>query len=155
MKYRKQRIAWSVVCGVLCLLMLAWWVRSWWWQDHCGYAFADYKRLGCISVNGLFRVDWGEDPFADFGEAGWFVDSHEIRDWYSDDEVPTPHVRLYADWDYLIVEVPHWVVIVLLAVTGTLPWWRCSRQFSLRTLLIAATVVAVILGLVVTMLRGS
>jgi hypothetical protein len=28
MKYRKLRIAWSVACGVLCLLLVVLWVRS-------------------------------------------------------------------------------------------------------------------------------
>jgi hypothetical protein len=33
MKYRKLRIAWSVGWGVLCLLLVALWVRSYWWRD--------------------------------------------------------------------------------------------------------------------------
>ena len=32
-KFRKLRIAWSVFWGSLCLLMIAWWIRSYWWQD--------------------------------------------------------------------------------------------------------------------------
>jgi hypothetical protein len=150
---RHSRIAWSVMCGTVCVLMLVLWVRSWSWQDHCGYAFGEYQDLSCISVNGLLRVDWGEDPFADFAASGAFVNSDEMCEIYSDDEVPTAHFRLDADWDYVIVEVPHWFVIVLLAVIGTLPWWRWSRRFSLRTLLIATTVVAVGIGVAVMILK--
>src|SRR6476659_6230618 len=34
MKYRKLRIAWSVVWGILCLLMITLWVRSYWQIEH-------------------------------------------------------------------------------------------------------------------------
>src|SRR5690242_8328604 len=33
MKYRKLRIAWSVVWGSLAALLIVVWVRSYWWQD--------------------------------------------------------------------------------------------------------------------------
>ena len=31
MRFRKLRIAWSVVCGIACVLLIALWVRSYWW----------------------------------------------------------------------------------------------------------------------------
>src|SRR5688572_16841861 len=33
MNYRKLRIAWSVWCGVVCLLLIMLWVRSYSWAD--------------------------------------------------------------------------------------------------------------------------
>ncbi len=33
MKHRKLRIAWSVAWGVLAVLLIALWVRSYWWVD--------------------------------------------------------------------------------------------------------------------------
>jgi hypothetical protein len=48
------------------------------------------------------------------------------------------------------VFVPHWFPVLIsaaLAAISWLPWW--SRRFSLRTLLIATTLVAVGLGVVV------
>jgi hypothetical protein len=33
MKYRNLRIAWSVAWGVVCLLLVVLWVRSYWWAD--------------------------------------------------------------------------------------------------------------------------
>src|SRR5689334_2853665 len=33
MRYRKLRIAWSVVWGLLALAVFVLWVRSYWWQD--------------------------------------------------------------------------------------------------------------------------
>lgn len=44
---------------------------------------------------------------------------------------------------------------MLIAVGGTLPWFTSfgTAQFSLRTLLIATTVVAVVLGVIVWAVR--
>ena len=48
-----------------------------------------------------------------------------------------------------IVIVPDWFFIGVAAVLSAAPWIRWSNRFSLRTLLITTTVVAVLLGLVV------
>ena len=32
MRFRKLRIAWSVGCGILCVLLIVLWVRSYWWR---------------------------------------------------------------------------------------------------------------------------
>jgi hypothetical protein len=42
--------------------------------------------------------------------------------------------------------LPHWFVALLFAALAALPWIRPT--FSLRTLLIATTLIAVLLGLV-------
>ena len=34
MRFRKLRIAWSVVCGIACVLLIVLWVRSYWWSRH-------------------------------------------------------------------------------------------------------------------------
>ena len=44
-------------------------------------------------------------------------------------------------------DVPCWLASLVAAIVAAFPWIR--RRFSLRTLLIATTVVAVVLGLVV------
>jgi hypothetical protein len=52
---------------------------------------------------------------------------------------------------WLDITVPHWFpasVLVIFAAIPLIPW---SRRFSLRTLLLATTLVAVVLGLVVAM----
>ncbi len=43
--------------------------------------------------------------------------------------------------------IPHWFVIILAATSGIVPWLRW--HFSLRTLLIATTLIALVLGLAV------
>lgn len=52
------------------------------------------------------------------------------------------------------VGIPHWFLALLLIGLAYLPWlpWKPLR-FSVRTLLIVTTLVAVVLGLVVWMTR--
>src|SRR6476661_3879782 len=50
MRFRKLRIAWSVFCGIACVLLIVLWVRSYWVRD---YLIVDYGgkpvlRLGSI-----------------------------------------------------------------------------------------------------------
>src|SRR5262249_46214756 len=56
-----------------------------------------------------------------------------------------------------VVTVPFWFVTLLSALLDGLPWLSSlprSSRFSLRTLLIATTLVAVVLGLIVWAARG-
>jgi hypothetical protein len=50
-----------------------------------------------------------------------------------------------------IVAVPHRLLAMIIATIGLASWLR--RRFTLRTLLIATTVVAVVLGLIVWAVR--
>ena len=47
------------------------------------------------------------------------------------------------------VGVPYWFLILAAVAMAATPWLLSCRRFSLRTLLIATTLVAVVLGLVV------
>jgi hypothetical protein len=42
--------------------------------------------------------------------------------------------------------MPHWFLIVVTIILSAIPWFQ---RFSLRTLLIATTLVAVVLGIIV------
>ena len=44
--------------------------------------------------------------------------------------------------------VPHWFVVLIFAFLASTSWMKWSYRFSLRTLLIATTLVAVVLGFV-------
>ena len=44
--------------------------------------------------------------------------------------------------------VPHWFCVLTTVALAVAPWFRWSKRFSLRTLLIATTLVAVALGMV-------
>jgi hypothetical protein len=148
MKYRKLRIAWSVLCGVLCLLLIALWMRSYWradsiqavragstiwYETNRGVAFfCVQRRLPPVSV------------------PPWSYSST------SSDNGPTFKHELWLPWGPTVkgIQSPLWLPIVSLAVLAGTPWSYRLRRFSLRTLLIGMTVVAAVLGLAIA-LRGS
>ena len=55
--------------------------------------------------------------------------------------------KLRAVQNYVVIKV--YAILAILAIVAAAPWIRWSKRFSVRTLLIATTLVAVLLGLVV------
>jgi hypothetical protein len=49
----------------------------------------------------------------------------------------------------VVATAPDWFAILFCAILGGTTWIRWPKRFSLRTLLIATTLVAVVLGLIV------
>src|SRR3954470_13955494 len=73
MRFRKLRIAWSVVCGIACVLLIVLWVRSYTQLD-----IVTYRASGMVnahSISGHFAVRTQEN--ADHGfpnfPMGWSV----------------------------------------------------------------------------------
>jgi len=155
MRFRKLRIAWSVVSGVACVLLIVMWVRSHWHLD--GVAYRHPPRLGVwlVSSNGQLRceIERKPDNVAAFdGDAdAYFVFNRPIE---LDPERGNGNgflgFRLLGGSLMAIPVIPHWFAVIVfgaMAVVlgyGSLPW-----RFSLRTLLIATTLVAVLLGVAV------
>ena len=141
MRFRYLRIAWSVVCGIMCLLLFLLWVWSYTWLDDFSLRNGSRCYATVQSFNGRLFYDEG------FGIIGgrtvnyscqiagiqfqWSCCTHGSHIW-----------RLRQG-----VSVPDWSVLIVLSLLGTAPW--LPRQFSLRTLLIATTLVAVMLGIIV------
>jgi hypothetical protein len=143
MKYRKLRIASSVGWGVLCLPLIALWARS-------------YSR--CYAISGHFgkqsftlQSSLGEIYFVWFSpKAVSYLPWEVFNTGAASRQVLMPK-RLGFDARITIagfdVGVSHWLPILFCtagAIAPLLPW-----RFSLRTLLIAITVVAVLLGLAI------
>jgi hypothetical protein len=139
---RNLRIAFSIVCGILCLLLIALWVRS---------ATTSDTLHGRISVDREFDIHSSEGAIiliveaADDGEWGILSIAHPSEmEGYSDSRWRAGTTTL-PGW-YVIG--PHWFLVAAFALLG-IALWRPPRRFSLRTLLIATTLVAVVLGIVV------
>jgi hypothetical protein len=80
----------------------------------------------------------------DLGPVPFHVDVTEYPTGFS---LPVRSFTRYTSKYYFSVVIPHWFVLIVLATCATLPWVRW--RFSLRTLLIATTLVPVVLGLIV------
>ena len=156
MRFRKLRIAWSVVCGIACVLLVVLWVRSYYRHDHClgpdfGGSFSGIGSLqGKISVVRALRTPLPNER--------WRFESEIIGD--EDQWAAT-----WSEYDIGLgfgvynrplakaLVIPHWFSILFSATLAAIPWIRVKRRFSLRTLLIATTLVAVVLGLVAWSMR--
>jgi hypothetical protein len=151
-RFRKLRIAWSVGWGVVTLLLCVLWVRSYMTTDTLG---------GTTSAPRVFlvRSSWGHLHILSFD------DTTQSRDWKIESEPLTADTKrfeknmnqtltkfgfgqLIAGSDYEIT-LPYWLPFIGGVLLATIPCVRWSRQYSLRTLLIATTLVAVMLGLLV------
>jgi hypothetical protein len=157
---RGLQIAWSVWWGILCVLLVVLWVRS-------------YSWIYSIHGTGYPREFWCESLR---GELGFLVLSPNagsvrgLRFWTRPPEqVPYYKDGLYVDWPrpfstaYGIrwtffrgfgLVIPCWMPVVFIGALASVPWIPWSCRFSLRTLLIATTLIAVALGLVVWSTTG-
>jgi hypothetical protein len=147
MRFRKLRIAWSVLCGIACVLLIVLWVRSYWWYEGISVPLAGKYYLGAASHPGAV----GAAIHSNGPLGGWRFKRSDTETWLASvrqDILP----NISRVWGTFDIErygfmVPDWLAIVVVTMLATLPW--LPSRFSLRTLLIAATLVAAVLGLVV------
>jgi hypothetical protein len=158
MKFRKLRIAWSVFWGVACMLLIVLWLRSYFWHDRATIPILNATVFEVASWDGELRMSaytWNPPRAPD-------LVSTEIQRWWnrgedgnvirSSDELPNGRSSFAFRQTHLGCSAfaPHLFAAVLPFVFAAVPWcpWWSSR-FSLRTLLIAMTLSALLFGLVV------
>lgn len=148
MKYRKLRITWSVVWGALAALLCVLWVRSHRVADIISLRLYSSTVLGITLDKGGVLALFYSPPTTPTQQVPFHMRYP-----------PGPRIPNFKPWTYGNVSTGRYVQAPLsLSVVGALllaaaPWSRYQR-FSLRTLLIATTLVAVVLGLIVWAARG-
>jgi len=143
-RFRKLRIAWSVGWGALCLLLMTLWTRSYSWFD---VASSPLSTISVWSFDGdVYLHDMHGLPA---NGNGWTLMSLErpVKG------AVTQGVAWIAKNQWRI-RVPYWLLAAAFGMVAGAPWIAWPRRFSLRTLLIATTLVAVGLGLAVYVLRN-
>jgi hypothetical protein len=158
MKFRKLRIAWSVGWSLLAVPLIVLWVRSYWWSDQLYCPVRTQTGVALTSEAGRFGLSsylpstfvkiWsgraGEVP------TGWSRRSSRLL--RSPNTAPAMFTS-GSDAYFSYVTFPCWLPVLLSMTLAATPWVFRKVQFSIRTLLIATTLVAVLLGLVVYALR--
>jgi hypothetical protein len=134
MRFRKLRIAWSVTWGMVAVLLCMLWVRSYSVNDNLYLKVGKGRSAWIGSLCG--RLAFLEKPAAELPE---------FEKWWLDHSAVSTGEHLNVSTGAIVL--PLWLPVLFAALFGLAPWIR--RRFSLRTLLIAATVVAVVLGIVV------
>jgi hypothetical protein len=150
MRFRKLRIAFSVTCGIAAVLLCVLWVRSYRWMEQ----YVVYRNGGQSTIQSFRGVLIFEDvrgpSYAN--RKGIRAIHHSAR---IQPDANWPPDTLGISWRraYFECHVPYWLMTLCLLAGATIGivWNRIGFRFSLRTLLIATTLVAAVLGLAVYM----
>jgi hypothetical protein len=171
-RYRKLRIAWSVAWGTVAVLLVAVWVWSCLQFDQIVYrrSLSDYiavtstrgklalGELDDASFSQVFTKDWKYLHFPMRGisnETGGpfavFPVSVPDSAIFIVPRISSPFVlgpRGRTNYD---VSLPYWLLVFSAASVSAVPWIRW--RFSVRTLLIATTLVAAVFPVIVWVVK--
>jgi hypothetical protein len=144
-RFRKLRIAWSVGWGIACVLLIVLWARSYSMVEIIGGPVSSHWYLHFGSTDGQFRINRSHDSL-------WTPPKIKRWEYYRElADTAYANTSRPSGWKFLLrryyVHVPAWFAVVIVALLAAIPWVRWSKRFSLRTLLIATTLVAVVLGI--------
>jgi hypothetical protein len=143
---RGLRIAWSVWWGIVCVLLIVLWVRSYWRLDYFYPPAINARLYSGLGGTGIQTMDSHEKYIL---QSLGRIQSLSVDDLVRRRTIKTQNIRdlfvFRASSTHL--HVPIWFLVAIVSLVAIAPWrpW----QFSLRTLLIATTLIAVVLGLVV------
>ena len=145
MRYRRLRISWSVGWIVASLLVIALWMRSYRAFDYVSGMATASRQVEVFAVQGRVVIGtWGgETTFT-----RWYHRSNAVAD--SQGTVNMLKNQENAMGFAIIkpsVVIPYYFFAAVTGALAVAPWIRWSKRFTIRTLLIATTLVAAILGL--------
>jgi hypothetical protein len=149
MRFRKLRIAWSLVWGLAAVLSLVLWVRSFWEVDMVCFPSPTHRMIilesnfGTLGASYQALITLGD---ADIPSTYWRRTTFHAA---PDNRASGGLFAANSNYGSIYVRFPHWLAGFFSATLAAAPWIRWSNRFSLRTLLVATTVVVVVLGLIV------
>jgi len=146
---RRLRIAVSVFFAVLTVLLCVLWLRSFSTREHLRWRVTTSRAVSIASREGIIGVStWTKnlDGISSFVFSGPVVGSPPRRQ--MSNPLGFEFIRS-KEYDGLSVVVPYWFTVLTCAICVTIPHVLNSHRFSLRTLFIATTLLAVVLGLAV------
>ena len=154
---RGLRIAVSAVFGILCVVVIMLWVRSYYacdiftWNDDSG----ETER----GILYLVRTEAPPGFVDDTVASGWTVtelsevdDDGNLANMMTRGDGTRKTIETMEGPGLKVVAIKMYAPLLLFTALAATPFVRLSR-FSLRTLLIATTLIAVVLGLVVALNR--
>ena len=143
---RRARIAVSVFFGVLTVAFAVLWARSYWRYN------ALFVPQPHLEIQSIYGVLWAYDPGPDFKISNWYLSDRDTASLEKSQIFPS--VKSLGTFHlYPTLAVPYWFLALIAAAFGVIPWLLWSNRFSLRTMLIATTLIAVVLGLGVWLAR--
>src|SRR4051812_15473851 len=151
-RLRELRIAWSVACGIACVPLIFLWVRSYYTCDLIIRLPARGPRFGLVSIEGRVHL------FGRFERPASRVQllSLPVEEVSMNKDVFMSNKAVFRiASNSPRFDATYGLLIALVAPLGIVPWVEWSRGFTLRTLLIVTTLVAVVLGAIVYAVRNN
>jgi hypothetical protein len=137
------RTTFSAVCVVICALLITLWVQSNQWRHEVFGIPYPKGTLAIVSINGTLDLHTFPATANDiFGDR---IDSLD-DELYGYSNIPST-IGPNGVKSSPSVAIPHWAALIICSIVGAAPW--LPTRFSLRTLLLAMTLIAVGLGLIV------
>jgi hypothetical protein len=128
------------------VLLIALWVRSYWVLDYICQCDSNNimtivgSQWGLVYVAHFDAYGAYRGTGISYASHGWEYRTHKS---YAFNSPVWEH-----DSDGINVNLPHWSYVIVFTLLAAIPWiGKLPWQFSLRTLLIATTLIAVVLGL--------
>src|SRR5262245_16317482 len=129
MRFRKLRIAWSVTCGIVAVLLISLWARS--------YPGADVLMRSGIGGQTAFTSSFGGIDYEHVYQSGagdgswafWRI-RHDNWNWRFKPRKLTQPCRIESDSKHFTFSVSIWFCVVLAGASSILSCpWRLFRQF--------------------------
>lgn len=140
---RRLRIAASVFFGVLTIAVIALWVRSYWYLDFWARDAPGYQQITSVRGSCQLQIETRSRPGA--VRTAWqrrsdptsLMPPHPSPRW-----IQFP--KVYRGGNLAYVRIPYWTATVVLLALALAPTQRL--RFTTRTLLVATTLLAIVLG---------
>ena len=139
---KRRFFSFAALCTLLCFTLCALWIRSYWrldvivWNGNSSSttvrADAGLVTISQSNFGGTLSGDDRWELIVD--NASWGMQFRQF-DWA-------------WDTNLILIRVPIWVAALAAAILARAPWIRWSRRFRLRALLIATTLIALVLGII-------
>ncbi len=159
------RIAFLIAGLVACVMFIALWARSYVYSDLLTGPISETKKLvvGSLACAIQFRLD--DRKWSDPNSFRWKNTTDSVADLNKDLDAllamqtkpgpPPPPTKIdwtmKIGWDGNTLFLPYWLLVLLTGAPDVAVGmgWPFGFKFSLRTLLIATTLVAIVLGAIV------
>ena len=151
LRFRRLRIALSAFCGLTAVLLLVLFVWSYWWLGAIVIPLSRNRVVALYAIKGTVGAG---TSIAQRRRPLTFdaLSADRAIEVWRDVNVTPPSpwfggIIKIKETDLISVYLPTWIVIGVVVAMSVAPWTRW--QFTLRTLLIATTLIAVLFGLMV------
>jgi len=156
MRSHKLRTAFSCLCGLLALLMIALWVRSYRLWDIIYCRPTTTTAFRALSTEGTVHFRNASKSLPAMGSPpamGWSRRTSSYKGYGSEIADASGFKKTFRGFESRLHRggwhLPYWFLVLIAVGLAAAPWvFRWSWRFSLRTLMIVVTLSAVLMWLI-------